>query len=88
MSEESTRLDRFLATDPRDVGCAAAMQMLSVFCDLATSGRSPEERFPGVAAHLEACEPCGEDFAGLLAALATRRADTRLHSKRRPPDRR
>ncbi len=69
MSEESSRLDRFLATDPRDVGCAAAMEMLHVFCDLAAEGAAPAESFPGVAAHLEACGPCGEDFTGLLAAL-------------------
>jgi hypothetical protein len=47
-------LDRFLQTDPQDVGCAEAMEIL---------------RYPGVAAHLRACGPCGEDFEGLLAAL-------------------
>jgi hypothetical protein len=28
-----------------------------------------EHRLPGVAAHLRACGPCGEDFTGLLAAV-------------------
>ncbi len=28
-----------------------------------------EHRFPGVAAHLRACGPCGEEFDGLLAAV-------------------
>ena len=27
-------------------------------------------RYPGIAAHLRACGPCGEDFEGLLAAIA------------------
>ena len=63
-----TLLDRFLRTDPRDVGCAEAMAVLHVYVDLLASGAQPELRFPGVAVHLEACGPCAEDFAGLLAA--------------------
>jgi hypothetical protein len=62
-------LDRFLRTDPRDVGCAKAMEMLHVYAELAASGAPVEESYPGVAAHLRACGPCGEDFEGLLAAL-------------------
>jgi hypothetical protein len=27
------------------------------------------QRYPGIAAHLRACGPCGEDFEGLLAAV-------------------
>ena len=62
-------LDRFLRTDPRDVRCAEALQMLHVYAELVTSGASADQRYPGVAAHLQACGPCGEDFEGLLAAL-------------------
>jgi hypothetical protein len=62
-------LDRFLRTDPRDVGCAEAMQMLDVYAELVASGAPAERRYPGVAAHLRACGPCGEDFEGLLAAV-------------------
>ena len=62
-------LDRFLRTDPRDVGCAKAMEMLHVYAELVASGEPAEERYPGIAAHLRACGPCGEDFAGLLAAI-------------------
>jgi hypothetical protein len=62
-------LDRFLRTDPRDVGCAEAMQMLHVYAELVASGAPAEQRYPGIAAHLRACGPCGEDFEGLLAAL-------------------
>lgn len=61
-------LDRFLRTDPRDVGCAQAMDMLHVYAELVAAG-APAERYPGLAAHLSACGPCGEDFAGLLAAV-------------------
>ena len=62
-------LDRFLRTDPRDVGCEQAMEMLHVYAELVASGEPAKERYPGIAAHLHACGPCGEDFEGLLAAI-------------------
>jgi len=62
-------LDDFLRTDPRDVGCAQAMDMLHVYADLAAAGEPAEQRYPGIAAHLRACGPCGVDFDGLLAAI-------------------
>ena len=62
-------LDRFLRTDPRDVGCEQAMEMLHIYAELAATGEQVEQRYPGVAAHLRACGPCGEDFEGLLAAI-------------------
>ena len=62
-------LDDFLRTDPRDVGCARAMEMLHAYAELTAAGAPAEQRHPGVAAHLRACGPCGDDFEGLLAAL-------------------
>ena len=62
-------LDDFLRTDPRDVGCAKAMEMLHIYAELTAVGTAPEQRYPGIAAHLRACGPCGEDFEGLLAAV-------------------
>jgi hypothetical protein len=62
-------LDRFLRTDPRDVGCAEVMEMLHIYVDLAASGAPVEQQYPGIAAHLHACGPCGEDFEALLAAV-------------------
>jgi hypothetical protein len=62
-------LDRFLRTNPRDVGCAQAMEMLHIYAELIAAGEPAEERYPGIAAHLAACGPCGEDFEGLLAKL-------------------
>lgn len=69
MSDQD-RLNRFLSTDPRDVGCAEAMAVLHIYVDLTLEGGNAAERYPGVAAHLLACGPCSEDFAGLLAAVA------------------
>ena len=43
--------------------------MLHIYAELAGDGAPVEERYPGVAAHLRACGPCGEDFEGLLAAV-------------------
>ena len=47
-----SEVDRFLGTDPRDVGCAEAMEMLHVYAELAVSGAPAEQRYPGIAAHL------------------------------------
>ena len=64
------RLERFLRTDPRDVGCDEAMAVLHIYVDLIVTGDDAAGRYPGVAAHLAACGPCAEDFTGLLAAVA------------------
>jgi hypothetical protein len=65
-------LDRFLHTDPQDVGCEQAMELLHVYVDLVAADASAAERYPGIAAHLQACGPCLEDFEGLLAAVGGR----------------
>ena len=63
------RLERFLRTDPRDVGCDEAMAILHIYVDHVAAGEDTAGRYPGVAAHLSACGPCSQDFAGLLAAV-------------------
>jgi hypothetical protein len=63
-------LDRFLQTDPRDVGCEQAMALLHVYVELVDADAAAAERYPGIAAHLRACGPCREDFEGLLTAIA------------------
>jgi hypothetical protein len=62
-------LDRFLRTDPRDVGCDEALRVLHIYADLVAAGQPAEQRYPGLVAHLRACGPCREDFDGLLAAI-------------------
>jgi hypothetical protein len=66
-------LEQFLTTDPRDVGCDEALRLLDVYVDLVVRDGSEDaaRRHPGVAAHLLACGPCGEDFDGLLSAVRT-----------------
>jgi hypothetical protein len=65
----SSALDRFLRTDPRDVGCAEAMDLMHVYVELVATDASAPRRYPGIAAHLAACGPCAGDFDGLLAAV-------------------
>lgn len=70
MSDYSA-LDRFLLTDPRDVGCEQALAVLHIYVDLVLDdpcGSNAALRYPGVAAHLLACGPCTDDFHGLLTA--------------------
>jgi len=67
---ELDRLDQFLRTDPRDVGCDEAMAVLHIYVDLVVGGEDASGRYPGVAAHLLACGPCDDDFTGLLAAVS------------------
>jgi hypothetical protein len=64
-----TALEHFLHTDPQDVGCEAAMEFLHVYVELVAADAEAKERYSGIAAHLQACGPCGEDFAGLVAAI-------------------
>jgi hypothetical protein len=66
VTDQRRVLEAFLRTDPADVGCEQAMELLHVYAEVASAG---DAEFAGVAAHLAACGPCSEDFAGLLAAL-------------------
>ena len=62
-------LDRFLQTNPGDVGCDEALNLLHIYVDLVLDDETALEaayRYPGVAAHLLACGPCAEDYEGLL----------------------
>lgn len=71
-------LEQFLRTDSRDVGCDEALRLLHVYVELVlddSSGAEAARRYPGVAAHLRACGPCGEDFDGLLFAVGTARTN-------------
>jgi hypothetical protein len=71
---EFEALERFLRTDPRDVGCDEAMAALHIYVELAAAGQDPARAYPGIAAHLAACGPCGENFAGLLTAITGSRS--------------
>ena len=64
------RLLAFLHTDPRDAGCDEARAILHTYADLyAADPAAAALAYPAVAVHLDACGPCAEDLAGLLAAV-------------------
>jgi hypothetical protein len=46
-------LDQFLRTDPQDVGCDQAMELLDIYVDvvLREDTAAIEARYPGLAAH-------------------------------------
>jgi hypothetical protein len=69
MTGPGERLERFLATDPGDVGCDEAMAVMHLYAELLAAGVDAAEQYPGVAAHLAACGACAEDVDGLLAAV-------------------
>lgn len=69
MTASRDRLERFLATDPRDVGCDEVMAVMQVYAELLAENADAAKQYPGVAAHLAACEACAEDVDGLLALL-------------------
>ena len=48
--------------------CTSCTSTSSLLLD-DTTGAEAARRFPGVAAHLLACDPCAEDFDGLLLAV-------------------
>ena len=61
-------LTRFLDADPADAGCAETFALLAVCVEEALAGHDIDLH-PRVAAHLRACEPCAEDFRGLIAQV-------------------
>jgi len=63
-------LVRFLKTDPLDAGCAETFELLERYVERELARGDAAEQFPGVAAHLSGCNPCVQDFEGLLAAIA------------------
>ena len=63
-------LDYLLAADPGDAGCDVAFHVLDRCAQAELNGTGPENRFPGVAAHLRRCQACHQDYQGLLAAVA------------------
>lgn len=69
MTEWWKWFERFLATDPRDVGCEEVMAVLHIYVELLAAGVDAAERYPGMAAHFAACTECAEDARGLLAAV-------------------
>jgi hypothetical protein len=70
MSSSWGSLERFLKTDRSDAGCAETFELLDHYVEREFAHHDAAEHFPGVAAHLSSCNPCVQDFDGLLAVIA------------------
>jgi hypothetical protein len=71
-------LDRFLRTDPRDVGCDQALDILQVYVELVLddeSGTEAARRYTGVAAHLLSCGRVPRTTKGCFWPLGRIRPD-------------
>ena len=71
MEDQWGGLRALLTTDPRDVGCEETWQLIDVYAELVLAGHDPDRSFPGITAHLDGCDPCGEDYRGLLSLMRT-----------------
>lgn len=69
MTQWWKKFETFLETDPRDIGCDEAMEIMHIYVDLITEGVDAAARYPGMSAHIKACGPCADDLQGLLAAV-------------------
>ncbi|MET7998617.1 hypothetical protein ABZU76_47905 [Amycolatopsis sp. NPDC005232] len=62
-------MERFLDTDPRDGGCAEAMELLRVYAELLRRGEDGGRFHPRIAVHLPSCGRCEVDLEGLLLTI-------------------
>lgn len=54
-----------------EVTCEQCFELIDVYVELEHQGASPDERIPGMRAHLEGCAACREEHDSLLALLAS-----------------
>lgn len=69
MTDQWDGLRTLLTIDPRDIGCEATWQLIDAYAELVLTGKDPEQSYPGITAHLSSCDPCAEDYRGLLHAM-------------------
>jgi hypothetical protein len=69
VGDQGDGLRALLTTDPRDAGCEETWQLIDVYAELVLAGDDPERSFPGITVHLDSCDPCAEDYRGLLHAM-------------------
>jgi predicted anti-sigma-YlaC factor YlaD len=65
---ERRSLDAMLASEPVDAGCAAGFEVLHRYVEEELSGGEAARSHPGLAAHLESCPACRQDYEGLVEA--------------------
>lgn len=66
MNRSSLTLRQALGSTGPDAGCERSLELLDRVVEAELAGRAARDAFPDIAAHLEACPDCREDYEGLL----------------------
>jgi predicted anti-sigma-YlaC factor YlaD len=61
-------LDAMLVAESVDAGCAAGFVVLHRYVEEELAGGEAAQAHPGLAAHLESCPACRQDYFGLVEA--------------------
>ena len=62
---------RLLGPDGPEVGCDECFDQLDEYVDAELVGADAETRHPGMAAHLQGCPACHEEYESLRALAAS-----------------
>ncbi|MDX6626804.1 MAG: hypothetical protein QOE56_1793 [Solirubrobacterales bacterium] len=68
--EPTELLARLLGPDSPELSCEECFVQLDRYVELALTDEHPDERVPGMRAHLQGCPACAEDFQSLRDFLA------------------
>jgi len=63
-------IEALLPDNTVDAGCAASFDVLHSYVEEELSGIDPADSQPGLAAHINSCPACREDYLGLRDAAA------------------
>ncbi|HEV7563686.1 MAG TPA: hypothetical protein VGO24_09315 [Solirubrobacterales bacterium] len=64
-------LARLLGPESPELSCEECFAQLDRYVELALADERPDERVPGMRAHLQGCPACAEDFQSLRDFLAS-----------------
>jgi anti-sigma factor RsiW len=70
MSEPNDPLERLLGPDAFEVTCEQCFELLDEYVEVELAGGDPDERIPGLRAHLDGCPACREDHESLRALVS------------------
>lgn len=68
---DATLIRRLLGPSGPEVSCDECFEQLDVYVELDLAGADTDSALPGMAAHLEGCPACHEDFESLRALVET-----------------
>jgi anti-sigma factor RsiW len=77
-------IGRVLGPGTPELTCEQCFEELDRYVELALAGAEPDQRVPGMAAHLEGCPACAEDFHSLRDLVGQERPWVRCQAMERP----